>query len=109
MEALARRRLHGSAQHAQIADERVEIDHIEVLARRAGQHGESRAPRRHKVADDERVLAVLVDALAVVQAYPIDPLARLLVAVEPDLRTRAVTIGHGIAPGDAMLERVLQN
>src|SRR5437667_251982 len=81
MEARAVGRLHGSAQHTQIAGQGVDIHGVDVFFRRAHQHAESGATRRHEVADDQRVGTVLIEAFAVLEPNPADAFPGRLPAV----------------------------
>src|SRR5712664_1280260 len=92
MEARAVRRLHGSAQHTQIAGQGVDIDGVDVFFRRAHQDAESGAARSHEVTDDQRIGTVLVEAFAVVESNPADAFPGRLTAVKPHLDAGDVTV-----------------
>src|SRR3989442_13811353 len=96
MEARAVGRLHGSAQHTQIAGQGIDIHGVDVFLRRAHQHAESGPTRRHEVADDQRVGSFLIEAFAVLESNPAYSFPGRLTAVKPRLApadgTRGVMI-----------------
>src|SRR5216684_6419320 len=97
MEARAVGCLHGSAQHTQIAGQGVDIDDVEVFFRRAHEHAESGATRRHEVTDDQRVGTVLIEPFAAFESNPADAFPGRLMAVKPHLDAGDVTVREMIS------------